>query len=138
VIRGRCVRHEAPVSGRKEESAHGLSQQVAEAGGSPTLEAQGRAGAAPTTTGWASTTRWLRPGKRDGEVQHDVNQWWNPLKRVTGSNLVDTGRGAVHAYGRLRSRLARAGGEAMGKNCGVPMARPQGKSWAPIPSTGYR
>jgi hypothetical protein len=26
-----------------------------------------------------------------------VNQWLNPLKRETGSNLVDAGRGAVHA-----------------------------------------
>jgi hypothetical protein len=26
-----------------------------------------------------------------------VNQWLNPLKRGTGSNLVDAGRVAVHA-----------------------------------------
>jgi hypothetical protein len=26
----------------------------------------------------------------------------------------------------------------MGKDYGVPMARPQGKSWAPTPLTGYR
>jgi hypothetical protein len=121
-----------------KEPAPGLSQQASEAGGSPTLGAQGRVGAAPTTTGWVSTIRWPMPGKRDGEVQPDVNQWWNPLKHVTGSNLMDLGQAAVHVrdHGRLRSRMLRAGGEAMGKVCGVPMARLQGKSWAPIPSTG--
>jgi hypothetical protein len=29
-----------------------------------------------------------------------------------------------------------AGGEATGKACGVPVARLQGHSWAPIPPTG--
>lgn len=54
-------------------------------------------GAASTTTGWASTARWTRPGKQDRKVQPDVNQWQNPLKQPTGSNLADMGRTAVRA-----------------------------------------
>ena len=49
-------------------------------------------GAASTTTGRAGTARRLGPGKRDGEVYECRNQWWNPLKRCAGSNLVDVGR----------------------------------------------
>jgi hypothetical protein len=56
------------------------------------VEAQGRVGAASTTTGRAGTARRLGPGKRDGEVYECRNQWWNPLKRCAGSNLVDMGR----------------------------------------------
>jgi hypothetical protein len=57
------VRHEAPYDrvGCKDPTL-GLSQQVAEAGGSLTLEAQGRVGAASTTTGRVGTTRRLGPG----------------------------------------------------------------------------
>lgn len=51
-----------------KEPAFGLSQQAIEAGGSLTLEVQGRVGAAPTTTGWPGTTRRARSGKRDGTV----------------------------------------------------------------------
>ena len=57
-----------------EGPTHGLSQQDVEAEGSLTLEAQGRVGAALTTTEWASTARWPRSGKQDGSVQLDVNQ----------------------------------------------------------------
>src|SRR5215216_44795 len=39
------------------DSTCGLSQQAAEAGGSPSREAPGRVGAAPTTTGRVSTAR---------------------------------------------------------------------------------
>ena len=69
-----------------------------------------------------------------------MNQWLNPLKRETGSNLVDAGRVAVRA--ELAESEAtpmpdtQAGQEAMGKACGVPMAMLQGKSWAPILLTG--
>ncbi len=49
-------------------------------------------GAASTTTGRVGTARRLGPGKRDGEVYECRNQWWNPLKRYAGSNLVDVGR----------------------------------------------
>jgi hypothetical protein len=69
-----------------------------------------------------------------------VNQWLNPLKRGTGSNLVDAGREAVHAEPTeseaTRKPAIQAGHEAMGKVCGVPMAMLQGKSWASILSTG--
>jgi hypothetical protein len=67
------------------------------------------------------------------------NQWWNPLKWNVGSNLVDVGRSAVHAldvFGSdFRVGLGLAGREATTKACGVVVARLQGKSWAPIPST---
>ena len=83
-------------------------------------------GAALTTAGRVGTAR--RPGfvKRDGKVYECRNQWSNPLKARTGSNLVDMGRITAHA--RARSARAtpkpvnRAGGEAMRKACGVLMA----------------
>ena len=63
------VRHEAPFNrAGMKGPACGLSQQPAEAEGSLTLEAQGRVGAALTTTGRVGTAR--RPGsvKQDGKV----------------------------------------------------------------------
>ena len=119
----------------------GLSQQTGEAGGSRSLEAQEEAGAAPTTTGRAGTARRLGSGKRDGKVYVCRNQWWNPLKGYTGSNLVDVGRAAVHAArvfpaGDSMVGAKTSGLEAMGRACGVPMARLQGNSWAPPPPTG--
>jgi hypothetical protein len=99
-------------------------------------------GAAPTTTGRASTARWCGPGKRDGQVYVCRNQWSNPLKWNAGSNLVDMGRSAVHtrvemAWVTLGSVLGLAGSEATVKVCGVAVARLQGQSWTPIPSTGH-
>lgn len=44
-----------------------LSQQGGEAGGSLSREAPGRAGAAPTKPGRASTARWRGSGEHDGE-----------------------------------------------------------------------
>ena len=89
------------------EPACGLSQQAAEVGGSPSLDTQVRVGAAPTTPGRVGTARRLGFGKQDGKVYESRNQWWNPLKRITGSNLVDLGRAAVHdrSGGRLRTRF---------------------------------
>ena len=63
-----------------------------------------------------------------------MNQWQNPLKLGTGSNLVDMGRAAVH--GALCGASTPkpdcvVGGEATEKACGVPVARLQGHSWAP-------
>ena len=65
------------------------------------------------------------------------NQRVKPLKRYTGSNLADMGRGAVHARrwwavgtpgpGEV------AGREATRKVCGVLVAMPQGQSWATDP-----
>jgi hypothetical protein len=60
-------------------------------------------GAALTTTERFGTTRRAGSGKQDGKVYVCRNQWWNPLKSVTGSNLVDQGRAAVHA--RFGGRL---------------------------------
>jgi hypothetical protein len=65
----------------------GLSQQAAEAGGSLTLEALGWVRAASTTTGRVGTARRPGSGKQDGEVYECRNQWWNPLKSGSGSNL---------------------------------------------------
>ena len=98
-------------------------------------------GAAPTTTGQVGTTRRPGTGERDGTVYECRNQWSNPRKSRTGSNLVDLGRNAVHARGLARATpmpVNRAGQEAMGKACGVPMARLPGKSWAPHPSNGQQ
>jgi hypothetical protein len=64
----------------------------------------------------------------------------NPLKQGTGSNLVDLGRAAVHVSavggGDSQDRISFAGPEATVKVYGVAVARPQGNSWAPIPSKG--
>jgi hypothetical protein len=70
-----------------------------------------------------------------------VNQWLNPLKIATGSNLVDRGRAAAHARYRDLQRatpkpVSCAGGEATRKACGVLVARLQGHSWTPTPSNG--
>ena len=69
-----------------------------------------------------------------------MNQWLNPLKRGTGSNLVDAGRVAVHAE-QTESEATpmpdtQAGQEATPKGCGVGVAMLQGKSWSPILPTG--
>jgi hypothetical protein len=70
-----------------------------------------------------------------------VNQWLNPLKRGTSSNLVDMGWAAAcvlhFAFAtRLRRRFFDADKEATVKACGVVVARPQRHSWAPILPTG--
>jgi hypothetical protein len=96
-------------------------------------------GAASTTRGRVGTARRLGPSKQDGEVYECRNQWWNPLKWNVGSNLVDQGRSAVRVRrsfgGQLPFGLGLADREATTKACGVVVARLQGKSWAPIPST---
>jgi len=33
-----------------------------------------------------------------------MNQWWNPLKRNTGSNLADVGRAAAHREPEIPGR----------------------------------
>ena len=98
-------------------------------------------GAALTTTGRVGTTRRLGSGKQGGKVYESRNQWSNPLKARTGSNLVDVGRDAVHVRALARatpSSMNRVDREAMAKVCGVPMAMLQGKSWAPHPSNGQQ
>jgi hypothetical protein len=86
-----------------KNSSSGPSQRSPEAEGSPTLGAQGRVGAALTTTGRVGTTGRPGSGKRGGTVYVWRNQWSNPLKSRTGSNLVDMGRVAVHARGVPRA-----------------------------------
>jgi hypothetical protein len=120
----------------------GRRSGLIEAGGSLSLGTQGKAGAALTTTGRAGTARRPGSGKQGGKAYECRNQWSNPLKSRTGSNLVDMGRCAVHAgsqCGQATPELAsRAGEEATGKVCGVLVARLQGKSWAPPPSNGQQ
>ena len=83
--------------------------------------------AAVTKSGRVGTARRLGSGERDGEV-YVRNQRLKPLSDTASSNLVDVGRYAAHARfaGRLPGRFVSAGGEATGKACGVPVARPQG------------
>ena len=119
----------------------GRRSGLIEAGGSLSLGTQGKAGAALTTTGRAGTARRPGSGKQGGKAYECRNQWSNPLKSRTGSNLVDMGRVAVHV--RVEARMTplsmnRVGTEAMEKVCGVPMAMLQGKSWAPHPSNGQQ
>ena len=98
-------------------------------------------GAALTTTGRVGTTRRFGSGKQGGKVYESRNQWSNPLKSRTGSNLVDMGRAAVHIHQEdwmTPTSVNWARHEAMAKVCGVAMARLQGKSWAPHPSNGQQ
>ena len=118
----------------------GLSQQVGVAEGSPWLEVQQRAGSSPDNdgTGRHHQTARVRQARRRGVTR--VNQWLNPLKRGTGSNLVDMGRAAAGADRLTGMREPEATGNVVsgvtGNVCGVPVTRLQGKSWAPIPPTG--
>ena len=112
-----------------------LSQQGGEAGGSLIREAPGRAGAALTKPGCASTARWRGSGERDGE-EYARNQ---RLRLLKAYRLQPGGYGPGAA--RTRSLHCGAGnsgaglwmsaGEATVKGCGVAVAMPQGQSWAP-------
>ena len=99
-------------------------------------------GAAPTTPGRAGTARRPGPGKQDGKAYECRNQWWNPLKSFNRLEPGGSGPGQQCAASRQYRRgdsvaaLCRRR-EATGKACGVPVARLQGKSWAPTPSTGH-
>jgi hypothetical protein len=119
----------------------GLSQQAGRSWGSLILEAQGRVGAAPTTTRRVGTARRLGLGKQGGKVQHDVNQWSNPLKRLPrlqpgGYGPASSARTPNGWVGDSVVGVASAGPEATRKGCGVLVARLQGNSWAPPPPTG--
>ena len=61
-----------------ERSNGGPSQGVAEAGGSPALEAQGAGGSRPDNdgTGRHCQTVWVRQARREGVAR--ANQWLNP------------------------------------------------------------
>ena len=119
----------------------GLSQQAGEAGGSLTLEVQGRAGSSLDNAGtvWNRQTVRVRQARREGVTQ--VNQWLNPLKCETGSNLTDMGRAAVRGDLKLRGRRLHQRScmpavEATVTVCGIAVARLQGQSWASPSSTG--
>jgi hypothetical protein len=117
----------------------GPSQRVAEAGGSPVLEAQGVGESSPDNDGtvrYCQTDR-VRQARREGAAR--ANQWQNPLKRGSGSNLVDVGRDAAHVgldgratpwpvfrgwRGGHEEGLRRTCGEAAGEKLGaVPVDR---------------
>ncbi len=129
------VRHEALCNrvGCKMPTS-GLSQQAGEAGGSLSVEAHARVGAAPTTTGRAGTARRLGPGKRDGKVQEhepvvEPPQAMNQLQSGgygLGSSACLTAAGDSDAG-------LRNGKEATRKACGVLVARLQGNSWVTAP-----
>ena len=95
--------------------------------------------AASTTTGRVGTARRPGPGKQDGEVYDTETSYGTPSSKEPARNLADQGRTAVHAPltgGDSQGRILVAGPEATVKVCGVAVARPQGNSWAPIPSNG--
>ena len=83
--------------GGVEGPTAGLSQQVGVAEGSPVLEVQCWAGSSPDNdgTGRYRQTARVWQARRRGVTR--VNQWLNPLKRGTGSNLADMGRAAAGA-----------------------------------------
>jgi hypothetical protein len=72
-------------------------------------------GAALTTTGRVGTTRRFGSGKQDGKVYESRNQWSNPLKSRTGSNLVDMGHredGRADSCPAVRGRTVKSPTEA--------------------------
>ena len=90
-------------------------------------------GAASTTSGRVGTARRSGSGKQDGEVYECRNQWWNPLKRCTGSNLADQGRYcsvSVSSCCEVADSgvdTGKAGPEVTVKACGVTVARAAGE-----------
>lgn len=76
-----------------------------------------------TKPGRVSTARWQRARQARQRGVTRVNQWWNPLKGGTGSNLVDLGRATVRVdedvrRRRLRSRLFAPVGRPSPRCCG--------------------
>ena len=107
----------------------GLSQQPGEAGGSLTPEMRGRAGSSRDNdgAGWHYQTARARLARWIGVTR--VNQWLNPRKRGTGSNLVDMGRAVVRADHRwtwtaTSHPVSDAGTEALGES----LRRTQGEA----------
>jgi hypothetical protein len=119
----------------------GRSQQAIEAGSSLTLETRGWAGAAPTKPERARTARRSGSGEQDGKV-YVRNQRWNPLKREDPAQTWRIWAGRQCTLVRIRGvsdfdvGVSFAGSKATRKACRVLVARLQGKSWAPNPSTG--
>jgi hypothetical protein len=132
-----ATRRHAP-GGDERTPPSGCRSSPAEAGGSLTLEAQGRVGAASTTPRRVGTARRLGFGKQRREGVTQVNQCQSSLIDRTDPNLVDMGRVAAHACGERATPepVMIAGWEATRKACGVLVAMLQGHSWSPHPSTG--
>ena len=105
----------------------GLSQQAFEAGGSPSLGTQVRVGAAPTTPGRVDTTRRPGPASETGRCKRSLNQWGKLRNRDAGSNLVDSGRSAVHDH-RLWVVDSEAGSECRWGGHGEGLRRTRGES----------
>ena len=79
-----------------ESSSPGCRSGLVGAERSLIWEAPGRVGSSPDNAGtdrYCQTVR-VRLARSEGVTR--VNQWLNPLKSGTGSNLVDAGRVAVH------------------------------------------
>ena len=121
--------------------ACGLSQQPAEAGGSPGLEAQEAAASSPDNdgTGRHRQTARARQARREGVATERTSggtpssvepapTWWIWAGQQRAPTWTYEGGDFVEALHVER--------EGPGNACGVPVARLQGKSWAPPPSTG--
>ena len=63
-----------------------------------------RAGSSPDKAGTCQYYQMVRVRQARQRGVTKVNQWLNPLKRGTGSNLVDMGRATVRAAFYLRGR----------------------------------
>ena len=90
-----CATRRYVSGGGRETRLAGLSQQSGEAEGSLTEEVLGRVGSSPDNDGTGrhcQTTR-VRQARQRGVTR--VNQWLNPLKCGTSSNLVDMGWAAA-------------------------------------------
>lgn len=74
-----------------------LSWQIGVAEGSPELEVRRRAGSSPDNDGTGRHYQTARVGQARRRGVARMNQWLNPLKRGTGSNLADMGRAAAGA-----------------------------------------
>ena len=133
------VRHEAPCDRVEMKGLH--RWPVAAGHGSWGQPESGSAGEGESSPDNAGTGRYcqtarVRRARREGVTR--VNQWLKPLNARPGSNLVDVGRlQCTTALGWSTPKPFQiVGGEAMGKDCGVPVAMLQGQSWAPHSSTG--
>jgi len=133
---------------RWKGSAFGSSQRPDEAGGSRAREVPGGGGSSPDNDGTfrhCQTGRARQARRTGARVQEPVVEPPQVERR-----LEPGGYGPVSSahpgHGRRRggcgrgdfgSVLGLAGSEATVKVCGVVVARLQGKSWAPIPSSGH-
>jgi hypothetical protein len=85
-------------------------------------------------TGQYCQMAWVRQARRDGERQEPASE--RSSRESTSSNLADLGWAAPRTrapsgHGELLDRMCVVGREAIGKDCGVPVARVQGHIWSP-------